>query len=105
MAHERIKRLLACLGAFRPLFEAVAQAECRASARWASRAHKRLMAVQWLLPPTPEHFDHTIDQYYLWHATDNPLWLERGVFSSLAVTGGDVLELACGDGFNARHFY
>jgi SAM-dependent methyltransferase len=32
-------------------------------------------------------------------------WLERGVFGSLALKGGNVLELACGDGFNARNFY
>jgi 2-polyprenyl-3-methyl-5-hydroxy-6-metoxy-1,4-benzoquinol methylase len=33
------------------------------------------------------------------------MWLERGVFSRLALRGGRVLELACGDGFNARNFY
>jgi SAM-dependent methyltransferase len=33
------------------------------------------------------------------------MWLERGVFGALALKGGDVLELACGDGFNARNFY
>lgn len=27
------------------------------------------------------------------------------MFGSLALRGGDVLELACGDGFNARNFY
>ncbi|MFN3532152.1 MAG: class I SAM-dependent methyltransferase, partial [Candidatus Brocadia sp.] len=35
----------------------------------------------------------------------NSLWLERGIFGSLVLQGGDVLELACGDGFNARNFY
>ena len=31
--------------------------------------------------------------------------VERGVFGSLALHGGNVLELCCGDGFNAKHFY
>ncbi len=65
----------------------------------------RLMAVQWGKPPSPEHFDHHIDLFYQWMATRNPLWVERGVFGSLALRGRDVLELACGDGFNARNFY
>jgi cyclopropane fatty-acyl-phospholipid synthase-like methyltransferase len=33
-------------------------------------------------------------------------WLERGVFSALALKrDGDMLELAGGDGFNAKNFY
>ena len=63
------------------------------------------MVVQWELPPQPEHFDHHIDLLFQWLATRNSLWLERGVYGSLALHGGDVLELACGDGFNARNFY
>jgi SAM-dependent methyltransferase len=64
-----------------------------------------LQIVQWFLPPQPEHFDHHIDLFYQWLATRNPLWVERGAFGALALKGGDVLELACGDGFNARNFY
>lgn len=79
--------------------------EARASAWWASGAHRRLMAAQWSLPPSPEWFDHTIDLYYLFRKTRNSLWVERGTFSSLALKGGDVLEIACGDGYNACHFY
>jgi SAM-dependent methyltransferase len=63
------------------------------------------MDVQWGIPPQPEHFDHHIDLFYQWLATRNSLWLERGVFGSLVLRGGDLLELACGDGFNARNFY
>jgi cyclopropane fatty-acyl-phospholipid synthase-like methyltransferase len=33
------------------------------------------------------------------------MWLERGVFSLLALKEGSLLELSCGDGFNARNFY
>ena len=85
--------------------EWILQQECSIAIRWAASAHKRLMAVQWNMPPQPEHFDHHIDLFYQWLASRNPLWLERGVFGSLALHGGNVLELACGDGFNARNFY
>jgi len=61
--------------------------------------------VQWAIPPQPEWFDHSIDQYYQFTSSRNPLWVERGIFGGLALKGGDVLELACGDGYNARNFY
>jgi SAM-dependent methyltransferase len=87
------------------LRERLLQIETSIASRWVSNAHKRLMAVQWGMPPQPEHFDHHLDLFYQWLATRNPLWLERGVFGSLALRNGDLLELACGDGFNARNFY
>lgn len=81
--------------------------ECRIAKTWASSAHKRLFFAQWGLSPTPEWFDHSIDMYYQWSKTNNSLWLERGVFSGLALKGGggELLELSCGDGFNSKHFY
>lgn len=79
--------------------------ECWLTRKWAASAHKRLLFIQWGLNPTPEFFDHQIDLYYQWLHKRNSLWLERGVFGSLALRGADVLELACGDGFNARNFY
>ncbi|MCX6031986.1 MAG: class I SAM-dependent methyltransferase [Chloroflexi bacterium] len=87
------------------LLETLAEVECTIARRWVSSAHRRLMAIQWSLPSQPEFFDHQIDLFYWWLATRNSLWLERGVFGSLALRGGCVLELACGDGFNARNFY
>ena len=88
------------------VYEWIAQLECFIAVRWVSSAHRRLMSVQWDIPPTSEHFDHHIDLFYKWLYTKNPLWLERGVFGSLALQGGgNVLDLACGDGFNARNFY
>jgi SAM-dependent methyltransferase len=63
------------------------------------------MLAQWALKPQPKHFDHHIDVFHLWLKSRDPSWLERGVFSLLAFKGGDVLELACGDGFNACNFY
>ena len=97
-----MKQLIAPL---KPLLQPLAQLEARIAAAWASSAHKRLMRIQWSIPPQPEHFDHHIDLFYRWLATRNSFWTERGVFGSLALQGGDVLELACGDGFNARNFY
>lgn len=86
--------------------EALVQREAGLAARWTASVHRRLMEVQWGISPNPEHFDHHIDLFYQWLATRNALWLERGVFGGLAlVGGGDTLELACGDGFNARNFY
>lgn len=89
----------------KPILERMVQAEAWIASRWAFRSHARLLAIQWGWPPQPEHFDHRIDLFYNWLASRNPLWVERGVFGSLALRGGDVLELACGDGFNARNFY
>jgi hypothetical protein len=93
--HQRLKRLR----------ERWLQKETSLAVRWVAHAHRRLMAVQWGIAPMPEHFDHHIDLYYQWLATRNSLWVERGAFGSLALRGGDLLELACGDGFNARNFY
>lgn len=103
---KQLKKVLrATLSFVKPVLEGVLQIECWISRHWVSNAHKRLMAVQWQCPPNPEHFDHHIDLYYFWLSTRNSLWVERGVFGSLALQGGEVLELSCGDGFNARNFY
>jgi SAM-dependent methyltransferase len=91
--------------ALRPILEGVYGAEAALTARWASSAHRRHMWAQWALGSNPEFFDHHQDLYYQWTATRNSLWVERGAFGSLALKGGDVLELACGDGFNAKNFY
>jgi len=85
--------------------EFVIQLECVLSRAWVSSAHKRLLIVQWHLFENSEHFDHHIDLYYQWLTSKNPLWLERDIFGGLTFKGGKVLELACGDGFNATKFY
>ena len=100
-----VQSVLRRIAFVKPMFEMLAQIECRIAATWASNAHKRLMAVQWEIPPHPEHFDHNIDLFYQWTSTRNSLWLERGAFGSLALKGGSLLELSCGDGFNAKNFY
>ena len=85
--------------------EMLAELECRIARRWVAAAHRRLFRAQWMIAPSPEWFDHSIDLYWQWGATGNSLWVERGAFGSLALKGGRVLELACGDGFNACNFY
>jgi SAM-dependent methyltransferase len=98
-----IKRLIVRA---KPVLEAFVRFESAMAARWAAASFGRLMWVQWTLKPQPEHFDHRIDQYYQWPKTRNPLWLERGIFSALALKpNGRLLELACGDGFAARNFF
>lgn len=89
----------------KPIREQFLQRECTLARQWVASAHRRLMIVQWSLPPEPEHYDHHIDLYYQWLTTRKSYWVERGVLSGLALQGGDVLEIACGDGFNARNFY
>jgi SAM-dependent methyltransferase len=92
-------------GLVKRLAEACFGLEARLAAAWASGAHRRLMLAQWALKPSPEWFDHQIDLYHQFQRGRNSLWVERGTFGSLALKWGDVLELACGDGFNAKNFY
>ena len=74
--------------------------------RLATFTHWVQFKIEWGMEPAPEWFDHFLDQYYVWPRTRTPLWLERGIFGLLAMRqGARVLELCCGDGFNAHHFY
>jgi 2-polyprenyl-3-methyl-5-hydroxy-6-metoxy-1,4-benzoquinol methylase len=100
-----LSRIAGVLAPAKPVIEWLAEAECAIAAAWTKAAHRLLMAVQWGIPPVPENFDHQIDQYYGWTASRNPQGVERGVYSALALKGGNLLELCCGDGFNARNFY
>jgi|GEM_PF-559468 len=106
---RRIRELLQCVASFlapvKPLLGTISQFECRIASAWARSAHRRLMLVQWGIPPQPDNFDHHIDLFYLWRQSRNPQWVERGVYSALCLRGGSVLDLCCGDGFNARNFY
>ena len=92
-------------GILKKFLERIFEFECSLSKSWASSSHKRLFLAQWGLKPEPEWFDHSIDVFYQWPKTNNSLWLERGVFSSLAIKGNNLLELSCGDGFNTKYFY
>ena len=91
--------------ALKRVFVRGVELECRLAAAWAAGAHNRLLAVEYRLPPVPMSFDHQIDLYSLWRRSRDPGWIERGLFSSLCLRGGKVLELTCGDGFITRNFY
>jgi SAM-dependent methyltransferase len=68
--------------------------------------HFAQFAVQWGFNPRPEWFDHYLDQHWQFSAKNDGLWVERGVFSRLVLKpNAKMLEICCGDGFNARHFY
>jgi protein-L-isoaspartate O-methyltransferase len=87
------------LGFFLKLFSAF-------SRKLAYYAHGLQMKYDWKVPPQPEWFDHYCDQFYLLRKLKNPLWMERGIFGLLAMKhGAKVLEMCCGDGFNAYHYY
>src|ERR1700754_200950 len=90
----------------KPLLEAIFSLEARIAERWVSAAHHRLFLAQWGIFPLPEFFEHKIGHYWMWQKTGMPYSVERGVFSLLAMNEGcKVLELCCGDGFNAHFFY
>lgn len=68
--------------------------------------HFAQFAVQWYPKPRPEWFDHYLDQHWQFSAKNNSLWVERGVFSRLVLKpNSKMLEICCGDGYNAKHFY
>lgn len=80
---------------------------CILSRKWTAFAHKMLFYSEWFYD-APHNFDHQIDLYYQWEKTRNPFWLERGVYNLMALQQfkhPKVLELCCGDGFNAYYFY
>ena len=91
------KRILLCI--FRPL------ASC--AKRFAAFAYAGLFHAEWDFDP-PQNFDHELDVYYLWHKSCQSHWLERGVFSSLALQQFEspvAVELCCGEGFYDIYFY
>lgn len=101
-----MKKILQKLKTIKPFLNALFELLATISKYGAYLAHKGLYYVQWGLKPTPEFFDHQIDLYYQWQKNRSSFWLERGAFGTLALKrGGDVLELACGDGFNTKNFY
>lgn len=74
--------------------------------KFASFTHHCQHMVEWGITPNPEWYDHFLDQYWGWSKTGSAMPWERGVFGGLALKqNGNTLELCCGDGFNATHFY
>lgn len=73
--------------------------------KFVSLTHRIQFLIEWSID-NPEYFDHNIDIYSSWKRTRESFPLERGVFSSIALTtNSNVLDLCCGDGFNSYFFY
>jgi SAM-dependent methyltransferase len=103
---SRFEFLRTRLGFAKPFLEAMASLETRIAESWVSAAYHRLFLVQWGIYPLPEFYEHKIGMFWGWGPTRQAYWVERGVFSLLTMAQGcKVLELCCGDGFNAHHFY
>ncbi len=101
-----LKNLARTLSFLKPLLELFFSIESRIAESWVSGAFHRLYLVQWGMQPSPEFFMHKIDLYWQWRTKRYAHWVERGVYSLLAIKpGARVLELGCGDGFNAYFFY
>lgn len=62
--------------------------------------------IEWGWPPPPEWFDHYLGTHYMRDVQTQSIQEERGVYATLAIPiGGRILDLCCGDGWHARHFY
>ncbi len=71
-----------------------------------SASHHLQYKLEGFLRPSAEWFDHEIDVHWQWSARQRSMFLERGVLNGLALApGAQVLEICCGDGFNAHRFY
>ena len=74
--------------------------------RLAAATHYFQYKVEGALRPSAEWFDHHLDAVWQWPRRGRGGFVERGVLSSLTLSpSSSLLELACGDGFYARHFY
>ena len=100
------KLIIKILTLLKPALIFLFEIESFISKKWVSSAHKRLFYVIWKIPKNPEFFNYDINLYYQWLKSKRSWWVERGVFSTLALRKkGKMLELACGDGFNTKNFY
>lgn len=79
------------------------------STRLVKSAYKSKLKSEWTYSNKyPEFFDHRIDLYYQWEKNKDIGWIERGIYSSTALSvfkNPIVLEMCCGDGFNSYFFY
>lgn len=71
-----------------------------------AKTHAMEMNIVWGRQGNPPYFNHFYDLYYQWGSSSNFFWLERGIFNAFFIkNNSNVLEIACGDGFNTRFFY
>lgn len=105
-----IQKVLRVVKTITPLV-AVSRLNSRITRAIASGAHHFQFNVEWGVD-NPEFFEHHLDHYWQWRRTRNSLPQERGVASTFALQAmtvdgkkPTVLELCCGDGYNAYYFY
>ena len=94
----------------RPFLIFLSRIETWFSKKWVQAAYHRMFMLHWQFSygKHPEHFDHEMDLYYQFPVKAEVGWMERGILNRMALMNAKeskVLELCCGDGFNARHFY
>mgnify|MGYP001150300401 CR=1 FL=1 len=106
-----MKRLLVKLYLLiRPLLMFFSKIETYLSRKWVQSAYHRMFMLQWQFSFGQElgYFDHTMDLFYQFPVRSEAGWLERGVLNRIALMSHEnpiAMELCCGDGFNAMHFY
>jgi SAM-dependent methyltransferase len=89
-----------------PLFVTPLRRLNQAVRRLSALTHKFQYKAEGALSTSSEWFDHYVDAYWQWPRLGRGGFIERGVMSALAVqSAGSVLELCCGDGYYARHFF
>ena len=80
-------------------------AGCSCSLWFAKIFHKLLIYPEWNWRKNPQNFNHYIDLFQ-WLSNRDFAFAERGVMGAIQIQkGNEVLELACGDGFNAKYFF
>jgi SAM-dependent methyltransferase len=76
------------------------------SRRIASASHEARFLCDWRLLPLPEFNDQFINHFYLMPELKRTFWLEGVIFCGLGIEPGKrLLELCCGSGYYADHFY
>lgn len=94
----------------RPFLMCLSKIETCLSKKWVESAYHRMFMLQWQFSFGKElgYFDHAIDLFYQFPVKSEAGWLERGILNRMALMSFEnpiAMELCCGDGFNAKHFY
>lgn len=94
----------------RPFLLGLSKAETYLSKKWVEAAYHRMFMLQWQFSfgKELEYFYHEMDLFYQFPVKSEAGWLERGILNRIALMAFEnpiAMELCCGDGFNAKHFY